>query len=694
MCSASSPARIGSVTSWLTFAVFLVLWTVPPALAQLTVGDAHSTGFIGRGVDAAHDPVRNVFLVVNASYGPVNGIYVNASGVPQGGAFSISGGGYSNFARVRYSPHVNGGNGGFLVVWSSEEGGGVVVRARVVAAGGGAIGAEHVIGGNAWLESAPALAYSPTSQKFLVAWGGIPRLKAALVNLDGSPSGPIVELSTTYGRDPGVTWNSNRNEFGVSFNGETDTSVYSVLAVLPATNIAAFRRTTFNAIVGGRSFITDVDFDPVAGRYVMVWCDGLNARAAEFDQLGELLGSDVVDFWSCAADSLGVAFNPVSQTFLVAGIDPRNDLLKGMELRGRARQSTETAGFRALYPRATASQTSAGWLASMTAPPDGQPGWLVRSARVQTGTTSAPPVSTPPPPPPPPPLPPPTIPTGCADIVWPGSDWVCNPATGSWLPPDTATGNRHWRMFWQNRANGYLSAWNMSGAAMTSGVAVTPFQISDTKWHIVGTGDFNQDGHSDLVWQHQGTRLTTVWLMHGTSFVRAGILSHNTVSDKNWALRIVADMNNDGHSDLVWQHETAGWVAVWFMNGLNLVQDRLFSPGRVADTNWRIVAAGDFNRDTKTDLLWHNVKTGVVTSWLMNGATQIGTGVFTSNMARDTRWRISAAVDIDGNGTADFIWRHSTGALAVTLLDGVTVIGERLLSPASVGPGWEIVGGR
>jgi hypothetical protein len=700
MYSGGRSIRHPRVAAVLAAACWLAVFSLHPSpLFAQSVGGDQAMGFAGRGVDASHDPNGN-YLVVNGSFGPVRGIHVNSSGVPVSGAFTISSGvGYSNFARVRYSPHVNGGAGGYLVVWSSEEGGSVVVRARVVARGGGAVGAESVIGGNAWLESAPAIGYSSTSKKFLVSWGGLPRTKVRLVNLDGSGHGDVVEISTSYGRDPGVTWNPHRDEFGVSFNGETANGVYSALVVVPATNAAAYRRTTFNSVVGGASFITDIDFSPAQNKYVMVWCDGLNARAAEFDGVGTYLSSDVVDFYSCAADSLGVGYNATSQTFLVAGIDPRSDNVKGMELVGRVRQGTETAPFRGLYPRAVGSLAGGGWLTSMSTPPDSAAGWQVHAAPWFPGSASPPPATPPPPapPPPPPPPPPPTIPLGCSGLAFPGSNFVCDTVNAAWLPGNHALGggSHTWRMIWHSRSAGYLSVWRMSGTTMAAGETPSPNHVPDTDWELIATADFNSDSHVDMLWQHRRTRLTTVWLMNGNSFIGPGLLSHNTVGDKNWALRLAADMNADGHPDLVWQHETEGYISVWLMNGLNLVEARLLNPGQVPDTDWRIMAAGNYNGDGFIDLVWQNTRTGVVTVWLMNGLNFASAGLLANNTVGDKNWRVTAAVDVDRNGTPDLIWQHGTaGSLAITFMQGMTSIAERLFNPGTVGAGWKVVGAR
>ena len=45
-------------------------------------------------------------------------------------------------------------------------------------------------------------------------------------------------------------------------------------------------------------------------------------------------------------------------------------------------------------------------------------------------------------------------------------------------------------------------------------------QIMDTAWQIGGTGDFNGDGQTDILWRYYGTTayqgLNDIWYMNGT----------------------------------------------------------------------------------------------------------------------------------------------------------------------------------
>ena len=186
--------------------------------------------FFVRGVDSAFDPNTNSFLVVGGA-GPLVGVCVNGAGVPISGVFTINPEGFGAFPRASYSPLVLGG-GGFLVTWAEETGAPSGIHGRTVNCAG-AMGPEQVIssGHSAWLESGPAVAYSRSSGRFLVAWKSFPlasapvRIKVVLVDNNGTPVSGVVDVSPGFGRDPGVTWNSTADHFGVSFSGETAADV-------------------------------------------------------------------------------------------------------------------------------------------------------------------------------------------------------------------------------------------------------------------------------------------------------------------------------------------------------------------------------------------------------------------------------------------------------------------------------------
>jgi hypothetical protein len=44
------------------------------------------------------------------------------------------------------------------------------------------------------------------------------------------------------------------------------------------------------------------------------------------------------------------------------------------------------------------------------------------------------------------------------------------------------------------------------------------------QWQIAGTGDFNNDGSADLLWQNTATGQRAIWLMNGTAHAAEAFL--------------------------------------------------------------------------------------------------------------------------------------------------------------------------
>ena len=124
------------------------------------------------------------------------------------------------------------------------------------------------------------------------------------------------------------------------------------------------------------------------------------------------------------------------------------------------------------------------------------------------------------------------------------------------------------------------------------------------------TPDFNNDGHPDILWQHQTTGSLSAWLMNGTSLAALATVTPGVVSDTNWNIAGIGDFNNDGHPDIFWQHQTTGTLSAWLMNGTSLAALATVTPGVVSDTNWKIAGVGDFNGDGHPDILWQHQTTG------------------------------------------------------------------------------------
>jgi hypothetical protein len=177
-------------------------------------------------------------------------------------------------------------------------------------------------------------------------------------------------------------------------------------------------------------------------------------------------------------------------------------------------------------------------------------------------------------------------------------------------------------------------------------------------WINVGIADFDRDGKVDVLMRHETTGTVEAWLLDGIFIDRKRPLP-NQVQDLAWSVRGVGDFNGDGHADILWHHAAAGQLVLWLMDGLNMTSGSFIDTSDVLDPDWRPATIGDFNGDGKADLLWHNAPADELWAWFMNGPNRLGTSTFTPKGPGDDRWRPVATGDFNRDGRTDIVWRHT-----------------------------------
>jgi hypothetical protein len=337
-----------------------LLLPAAPASAQLsrigssTIATFAASGLVVRGTDSAYDPVSQLYLIVSDLGGNagIYGTFVNTSGAPATGTFTISDGsaGFGSFPRVAYSPDVSnaaGGFGGFLVTWNQYNGhNDIFGRIVAVAAPGRLVSGVQQFSngeqGGSYQEAGPAMAYSRTAHRFLVAWQ-TPQygIVGRFVGLSGAPSGGAMALENIGGsRDPALAWNPATDEFGLVYSGWSNTGAFVSFRRVRAADGLISGRTSFG-FTGG-TFATGIGVN-AANQYVMGWAVGPGTRTATFDQNGSQLTTNFVTDRFGYNQSLGLGYNAASGTFLVVSSDSQSLEVAAIELAGSGAPNSSTS---------------------------------------------------------------------------------------------------------------------------------------------------------------------------------------------------------------------------------------------------------------------------------------------------------------------------------------------------------------
>ncbi len=237
-------------------------------------------------------------------------------------------------------------------------------------------------------------------------------------------------------------------------------------------------------------------------------------------------------------------------------------------------------------------------------------------------------------------------------------------------------------ILWQN-TDGSVAIWETNGTSisylLTTGIVGNP----GPTWKVIGAGDFNGDGKSDILWQNaDGT--VAIWEMNGLSVMSAAVVGANP--GPTWHVIGSGDFNGDGKSDILWQNDN-GSVAIWEMNGTSVTASGILSnnPG----PTWHVVGTGDFNGDGDSDILFQNTD-GTVAIWEMNGLNVVATSIVGNNPG--SAWHVIGTGDYNGDGYSDILFQNTDGTVAIWEMNGTTVTAVSVVG-SSPGASWQVKGG-
>ncbi len=226
--------------------------------------------------------------------------------------------------------------------------------------------------------------------------------------------------------------------------------------------------------------------------------------------------------------------------------------------------------------------------------------------------------------------------------------------------------------------NGFVYFMN----GITASPATSVYDKADKNWIVANFADFNGDGKTDMLWQHEISGQVLVYLMNGASILSA----RSIYKGGEWKVEDCADFDGDGKDDLLWSHSQSGSSAIYLMNGADVSSTHSLKAG----FGWLVRKAADFNGDGKSDILWEiNGVQGNL--YLMNGATVSSEATIYS---KSPVWNLKLFGDFNGDSKTDILWESTDGKFGyVYLMNGTALLPESGISYTKSDLAWKIVNG-
>ena len=199
-------------------------------------------------------------------------------------------------------------------------------------------------------------------------------------------------------------------------------------------------------------------------------------------------------------------------------------------------------------------------------------------------------------------------------------------------------------------------------------------------------GDFNEDGHLDVVIANSGGNNVTLLLGNGTGGFTPATASPFTAGTGPRAIA-VGDFNNDGHLDIAVANNGSNNLTILLGTGTGGFNIIAGVPAPTTGTSPVSIAVGDFNGDGSQDLAVANSGSANITILLGNG-----TGLFAaaagSPFAAGTQPSSIVVADFNGDGHQD-VATANNGSDDVTVLlgSGAGRFSQASGNPFSMGAG-------
>jgi hypothetical protein len=174
-----------------------------------------------------------------------------------------------------------------------------------------------------------------------------------------------------------------------------------------------------------------------------------------------------------------------------------------------------------------------------------------------------------------------------------------------------------------DKSTGEVGVYSFGGATGTSLLKREMFSpLSVSGWNVIGAADLNADGHPDLILQNRSTRQIMAAYLGGPNGTTV-TSTHNLESSEfvGWTAAGMQDMNGDGHPDLILVNDVTGESIVnYYAGDMGFTYQRSAYLDASGSRDWKLVVpTSSASATTSTATVTDNASTSASTS--VDGAT-------------------------------------------------------------------------